>query len=150
MDWDMQIETSRFGPIEIQPEDILLFSRGLFAFENHRHWVLLADSTNSSVAWLQSLNDPEVALALVSPRPFVPGYRVSIGRSQLTPLELAALDQAFVLNVLNRKQDQLTINLKAPIIINLDRRIGRQVVTSDEQPLQLVLPQRAVRLRKSA
>lgn len=146
----MQIDTSRFGPVEIEPEDVLLFSRGLFAFENHRHWVLLADSANESVAWLQSLSDPEVALALVSPRAFVPGYRVSIGRSQLTPLELAALDQAFVLNVLNRTQGRVTINLKAPIIINLDRRIGRQVVTSDEQPLQLVLPTAAVRLRKSA
>jgi flagellar assembly factor FliW len=80
----------------------------------------------------------------------VPGYRVSIGRNQLTPLELAALDQAFVLNVVNRNQDQLTINLRAPVIINLNRRIGRQVVTSDEQPLQLVLPTAAVRLRKSA
>jgi flagellar assembly factor FliW len=150
MDWDMQVETSRFGTVEIEPEDILLFSRGLFAFENHRHWVLLADAGNPAVAWLQSLSDPEVALPLVSPRPFLPGYRVSIGRSQLTPLELAALDQAFVLNVLNRNDDKLTINLKAPVIINLDRRIGRQVVTSDEQPLQLELPATTVRLRKSA
>jgi flagellar assembly factor FliW len=128
----------------------LLFSRGLFAFENHRHWVLLADDDERSVAWLQSLSDPEVALPLVSPRLFVPGYRVSIGRNQLTPLELAALDQAFVLNVLNCNQGQLTINLRAPVIINLNRRVGRQVVTSDEQPLQLVLPTAAVRLRKSA
>lgn len=146
----MQIETSRFGSVEVQPEDILLFSRGVFAFENHHHWVLLADGANLSVAWLQSLTNPEVALPLVSPRPFVPGYRVCIARSQLTPLELAALDQAFVLNVLNRNRGGLTINLKAPIIINLDRRIGRQVVTSDEQPLQLALPAATVRLRKSA
>jgi flagellar assembly factor FliW len=149
-DWIMKINSSRFGPVEIEPEDVLLFSRGLFAFENHRHWVLLADGDEQSVAWLQSLSDPEVALPLVSPRLFVPDYRVSIGRNQLTPLELAALDQAFVLNVVNRNQGQLTINLRAPVIINLNRRIGRQVVTSDEQPLQLVLPTAAVRLRKSA
>jgi flagellar assembly factor FliW len=146
----MKIDSSRFGWVEIEPEDVLLFSRGLFAFEDHRHWVLLADGGERPVAWLQSLRDPEVALPLVSPRLFVPGYRVSIGRNQLTPLELAALDQAFVLNVLNRNQGRLTINLKAPLIINLDRRIGRQVVTNDEQPLQLVLPTTAVCLRKSA
>ena len=40
----MQVKTSRFGTVEIQPEDILLFSRGLIGFESHRHWVLLADS----------------------------------------------------------------------------------------------------------
>ena len=147
---DMQIQTSRFGPVEIEPEDILLFSRGLFAFENHHHWVLLADGYNESVAWLQSLTDAEVALPLVSPRRFLPGYRVAIARGQLTPLEMAALDQAFVFNVLNRHGDVLTINLKAPLIINLDRRIGRQVVTSDEQPLQFALPTTVARLRKSA
>lgn len=146
----MMIDSSRFGQVAIEPEDVLLFSRGLFAFENHRHWVLLADGEERSVAWLQSIHDPEVALPLVSPRLFIPDYRVSIGRNQLTPLELAALDQAFVLNVLNRNQGQLTINLKAPVIINLDRRIGRQVVTNDEQPLQMALPTATVRLRKSA
>lgn len=146
----MMIDSSRFGQVVIEPEDVLLFSRGLFAFENHRHWVLLADGDEHSVAWLQSIQDPEVALPLVSPRLFIPDYRVSIGRNQLTPLELAALDQAFVLNVLNRNQGQLTINLKAPVIINLDRRIGRQVVTNDEQPLQMVLPTATLRLRKSA
>jgi len=146
----MQINTSRFGLIEIEPEDILLFSRGLFAFENHRHWLLLADAHNDAVAWLQSVSDPEVALPTVSPRKFVPGYQVRILRTQLTPLELAALDHAFVLNVLSQNAGQLTVNLKAPVIVNLDRRIGRQIVTVDEQPLQLTLPALALPLRKSA
>jgi len=146
----MQINTSRFGSVEIEPEDILLFSRGLFAFENHRHWVLLTDRHNHGVAWLQSLGDPEVALPMVSPRRYVPGYQVRILRSQLTPLELAALDQAFVLNVLSQDAGQLTLNLKAPVLVNLDRRIGRQIVTVDEQPLQLALPDLTLPLRKSA
>ena len=63
---------------------------------------------------------------------------------------MAALDKAFVLTVVSRNRGRLTLNLKAPIIINLDRRIGRQVVTSDDQPLQLDLPATAVRLRKTA
>lgn len=146
----MQLHTSRFGLVEIEPEDILLFSKGLFSFENHRHWVLLADADNDAVAWLQSLNDPEIALPMVSPRKFLPGYQVRLARDQLTPLELAALDQAFVLTVLGRNDGELTLNLKAPVIINLDRRIGRQVVSNDEQPLQLALPSAAVPLRKSA
>jgi flagellar assembly factor FliW len=64
----MQVNTTRFGTVEIQPEDILLFSRGLIGFEAHRHWVLLADARNSGVAWLQSLTEPTVAVPMVSPR----------------------------------------------------------------------------------
>ena len=146
----MQITTTRFGVVDIDPDDVLLFSNGVFAFESQRHWVLLADADNDAVAWLQSVTDPAVALPLVSPRRFVPGYQVRIARNQLTPLELAALDKAFVLNVISRNEGRLTVNLKAPIIINLDRRIGRQVVTSDEQPLQMELPATTPALRKIA
>jgi flagellar assembly factor FliW len=149
-DFIMQINTSRFGMIEIMPEDILLFSKGLIGFEEHRHWVLLADPRSEAVAWLQSLNDPQVALPLVSPRRFSPGYQVRIARNQLTPLELAVLDQAFVLVVLNKNESELTVNLRAPVIINLSRCIGRQVVTTDEQPVQLAVSSRPVLLRKSA
>lgn len=146
----MQIETSRFGTLQIKPEDILLFSDGLFGFEDHCHWVLLADSENDAVAWLQCVTEPELALPMVSPRRFVPGYQVRIARNQMTQLEMAALDQAFVLNVLSKNAGEVTVNLKAPVIINLDRRIGRQVVTSDDQPLQLELPMAAAPLRKTA
>lgn len=146
----MQVNTSRFGPVEILPEDILLFSRGLIGLEPHRHWVLLADARNSGVAWLQSLSDPALALAMVSPRRYVPGYRVLIQRNQLTPLELAVLDEAFVLVPVGRNADGLTLNLRAPVILNLNRRIGRQVITGDEQPLQLALPKIPLSLRKVA
>lgn len=135
----MQIQTTRFGPVRIEADDILLFSEGLAGFEHYRHWVLLADADNEAVAWLQCVSDPQTALPLISPRRFAPGYQVRVSRDQLTPLELAAMDQAFVLAVLSRHQEQLTMNLKAPLIINLDRRIGRQVIVCDEQPLRAEL-----------
>lgn len=146
----MQVHTTRFGTVDILPEDMLLFSRGLIGFESHRHWVLLADARYSGVAWLQSLTDPAIALPMVSPRRYVPGYRVLIQRDQLTPLELAVLDEAFVLVPLGRNETGLTLNLRAPLIVNLTRRIGRQVVTGDEQPLQLALPKIPLPLRKIA
>ena len=72
-------------------------------------------------------------------------------RGQLSPLELSQFDQAYVLAIVSRGDDELTLNLKAPLIINLGRRIGRQVITTDEQPLALELPARTrVVLRKSA
>lgn len=146
----MQIDTSRFGPVEITPEDILLFSRGVIGFEQHRHWVLLADESSDSVAWLQSLNDAEVALPMVSPRRFAPSYRVHITASQLTPLEVAVLDRAFVLVVLSQSERSLTINLRAPIVLNLDRRIGRQLVTTTEEQIQMAIAEESAALRKSA
>lgn len=147
----MQLHTTRFGVVEIEIDDILLFPHGLVAFDDCRHWVLLADSGNDALGWLQSVTRGEVALPVVSPRRFAPEYQVHVTRGQLVPLQLSQFDAAYVLTVVSRSDNDLTLNLKAPLIINLDRKLGRQVVTTDEQPvaLQLNSPRPAV-LRKSA
>jgi flagellar assembly factor FliW len=153
--WAMQIETSRFGAVQIEADDILLFPHGLIAFEDCRHWVLLSDAQNDSLGWLQSVSRAEVALPVISPRRFVPGYQVRVARSQLLPLELTQFDQAYLLTIVSQDGPSLTVNLKAPIVVNLDRRLGRQVITTDEQPVALVIGGRLTTLqptllRKSA
>jgi flagellar assembly factor FliW len=147
----MQITTTHFGPVEIDVDDILLFPRGVIAFEDCRHWVLLSDQENPALAWLQSVSRSEVALPVVSPRRLAPGYSLHVGRGQLLPLEFSQFDQAYVLAVVSQSDGDLTLNLKAPLIINLDRRLGRQVVATDEQPVALALrPAARVVWRKSA
>lgn len=135
----MQIATTHFGPVEIEVDDILLFPRGVIAFEDCRHWVLLSDADNPALAWLQSVSRSEVALPVISPRRFTPDYTLHISRGQLAPLELSHFDEAYLLAVVSQSDGDLTVNLKAPLIINLNRRLGRQVITSDEQPVALVL-----------
>lgn len=146
----MQISTTRFGDIPIEVEDILLFPDGLAGMEDNRHWVILADSENDRVGWLQSVSRPELALPVVSPRRFVPDYRVRVGKNQLEPISLTAADQAYVLTIISREGNELTLNLKAPLIINLDRRLGRQVLTKDDQPVQYKLSLPTTPLRKIA
>jgi len=147
----MHIETSHFGPLAIDASDILLFPHGVVAFEECQHWVLVADVENPALAWLQSVSIADIALPVVSPRRFAPQYRVHVTKGQLVPLEFSQFDQAYVLSVVSQSDGDLTLNLKAPLIINLDRRLGRQVITTDEQPVALVLAGQApAKLRKSA
>lgn len=147
----MHIQTTHFGPVEVDVDDILLFPRGLMAFEDCRHWVLLADGCNDGLGWLQSVSRGELALPVVSPRRFAADYQVHVTRGQLAPLEFSQFDLAYVLSVVSKNDQDLTLNLKAPLIINLDRRIGRQVITTDEQPVAFRLPRAiSLSLRKSA
>jgi flagellar assembly factor FliW len=146
----MLISTSRFGTLQVKPEDVFSFPHGLIGFESSRHWVLLSDADNEAVGWLQSVNLPETAVAVISPRRFLPDYQVRVNRGQLAPLELMGVDQAFVLNILAKNANRLTVNLKAPLIINLNRRVGRQIITLDEQPVQFELTAPTMNLRKSA
>lgn len=128
----MEISTTRFGPIELQPDDVIHFPEGLLGLEACRDWVLLAEAENDAVAWLQSVDRADVALAVVSPRRFVPKYRMRVARRELEPLELDHIGRAQVLVIVGRTERCLTLNLKAPIVINLDRRSARQVITNGE------------------
>lgn len=124
----MQISTTRFGLVAIQPEDILHFPEGMLGLEGCQRWVLLADSGNDALAWLQSTSRPEIALAVVHPKRFVPDYQLHVARRELEPLELASLAEAEMLAVVNAHGGELTLNLKAPLVINVSRRLGRQVI----------------------
>ena len=146
----MKIHTSRFAAIEIEPDDILFFRNGLLGFEDCRHWVLLADADNAAVAWLQSMQHADIAVPVVSPRRFVADYQVHLEPADVDSLQLTAVDQAYVLSVVSRDESMLTMNLRAPLVINLDRRIGCQVVTADAQPIQFELASLPTALRKSA
>jgi flagellar assembly factor FliW len=146
----MQIRTTRFGPLDIEADDILVFPQGLLGLEDCRHWVLLADAENSSLGWLQCTTRPEVALAVVSPRRFVPQYQFRVYRSELASLNMKPGEQAQVLVIVGKNDRALTLNLKAPVVINLQRHLGRQVVANGEQPMQHELFVEPAVLRKTA
>ncbi|MGB8852138.1 MAG: flagellar assembly protein FliW [Pirellulales bacterium] len=146
----MRINTSRFGRIDVAAGDVIRFPSGLPGLEDCREWALLADATNDALGWLQSTTRSDVALAVVSPRRFVPDYQVRIPRSELTPLDISDIRQAQIVVVVGTSGTTLTLNLKAPIVINLEGRTGRQVVASGELPLQYELTSTRPPLKKSA
>jgi flagellar assembly factor FliW len=146
----MKINTSRFGRIEIEPSDVLHFPSGLWGFEECKDWVILSDQENSALAWLQSVDQPSVALAVASPRRFVPTYKMHLAKRELTLLGLTEARQARVLVIVGHTNRAITLNLKAPVLINLERRLGRQVITNGELPIQFELIDQLPAMKKSA
>jgi flagellar assembly factor FliW len=126
----MDIATTRFGTVTIDEEDVLTFIDGLIGMEDCQRWALLADSHNAALGWLQSVDRPDLALAVVCPRRFVAGYRVRICRRDIEPLGLPAAGEAQVLAIVNQAGESLALNLN---------RTGRQIVAKDDHPVQHLL-----------
>lgn len=145
----MNISTTRFGTVTIDEADVLTFVDGLIGMEQCRRWALLADARNSALGWLQSLDRTDLALAVVSPRRFVPEYSVRIARRDIEPLALADPNSAQVLVIVAQAEGDLTLNLKAPLVIHLEQRLGRQIVARDDHAVQHRLAA-TTPLRKSA
>jgi flagellar assembly factor FliW len=136
----MNLSTTRFGSVTIEEGDVLDFVDGLIGMEQCRLWVLLADASNPALGWLQSTERSDVALAVVSPRRFVPDYTVRVSRRDIEPLGLAELNDAQVLVIVGQSEGSLVLNLKAPLVIHLAERRGRQLVARDDHAVQFRLP----------
>ncbi len=144
----MNISTTRFGSLTIEDGDILTFVDGLIGMEDCRRWVLLGDAENEALGWLQSLDRPDLALGVVSPRRFVADYQARVAKREIAPLGLENPNDAQLLVVISHVAGELSLNLKAPLVIHLAERVGRQIVARDDHAVQHRL-QSAAR-RKSA
>jgi len=136
----MKIDTDRFGPLNLHADELFLFPQGLIGMESLREWALIPDSQTPTVAWLQSATIGTRAIPLISPRAFFDDYRVNIGRRDLGSLHLQPGSELFVMTTLSGHADKLTTNLRAPILLNLDRRLGCQVIADNELPIQQPMP----------
>jgi len=135
----MEVTTSRFGKLHAAPADILVFDEGLIGLRACCRWVVLADAQNAALGWLQSIDDGDAALGVVSPRRFVPDYQLRVSRQDLDPLGLAAAHDAQVVVIVSRHAEGLSLNLRAPLIINVETRRGRQIIAKEPLPVQYAL-----------
>lgn len=136
----MRIDSHRFGTIELNTDQLFLFPQGLVGMESLHQWALIPDPDNDAVAWLQSAARGDRALAVISPRAFFPDYRVHIGRRDLAGLHLTNGAEVYIMTTVAGHVGKLTTNLRAPLLLNLERRLGCQVITNDDRPLRQTLP----------
>ena len=129
----MGIVTRLFG--EVDPKDKkLFFPDGIIGFPDMHNFMLISDleKPDSSVMWLQSLDETQFALPVVDPSYVVPDYKPSISDSTVSLLGGGDAD-FYVLVVLRVPSDikDMSVNLRAPIIINPDTMRGAQDVSDD-------------------
>jgi flagellar assembly factor FliW len=146
----MLINTTRFGQLEVADEDVIRFPAGLPGLKDCTSFVLLADAHHEALGWLQSTQHDEVALAVVTPGTFVPGYELRVGRAELGSELSARQDELHVLVIIGKNERGITLNLKAPLVIDLAARVGRQVVANSELPVQYELASIASPVRRAA
>ncbi len=129
----MQIQTSRFGEISVENDDLMTFPEGILGFSALRTFVLLDDPQDEIFAWLQSCEEPKVAFPVLEPELFTPGYTVSLTKHDLESLEVSSQNGLRFFTIITIPSDPtlMTANLKAPVVINVSERRARQIVLQD-------------------
>lgn len=129
----MNVQTTRFGSVDIDKNRIITFEAGLLGFSSQREFVLLQPDADGVFYWLQSIEAQELAFVVTDPSLWVPDYEATIRRDQMKEVELASLDDAQILVIVNKYDQTLTGNLQGPIVINLENYRGIQLVLADKR-----------------
>ncbi len=122
------IQTTRFGSITIEEDWVLSFPDGLIGFPGPREFALVPHSPESPFLWLQDLKDGRLAFpvtALDLPDNTGPTLLTTEERAQLG---LAPGENPRLLGVVSVSNGEIRMNRLGPIAVNIEKRLGRQLV----------------------
>ena len=124
----MALESDELECVAVKTENVIHMPSGLLGFENVKQFVLLCKPDEAPFCWLQAVADPALAFLVVPPAEAVPDYQPDISDEDVKYLGLKGPDDALMFNIVTLRQEQGTINLKGPIVINKFTLRGKQVV----------------------
>ena len=138
---NMKADTRLFGKIEIEDEKILTFDQGIIGFPYMKHFALIfdvEDGKEAKIKWLQSMDEECFAMPVMSPYELVPDYHPSVSDETWQTLGEIRDEDMLVLVTVTVPTDitQMSINLKAPVVVNLATNKASQVIVEDEYPVK--------------
>lgn len=139
----MELKTTRFGTISVDPDAVITFTQPILGFQEYRRYLLLPGPSDF-LRWLQSTDVGDLAFILLDPHTVVPDYRVELRPQELTELAVSDANEleVYTLVVVPEDQSQVRTNLKAPILISPKHRLGKQTILErSPYPVQYFLAQ---------
>lgn len=129
----MVVNTRVFGEVTIDDEKIIRLDNGIIGFPELRSFALIHNSERQDgrVAWLVSIEEPAFALPVMDPLAVYPDFNPVVEDEMLKPLGSLDPNEMLVLvtiTVPKGNKEGMTVNLKAPIVINAQTRKACQII----------------------
>ena len=133
----MLVKTKHFGEIELDESKIIYFDNGILGFEDCKKYTILydlVDGERPEISWLQSLDEPALALPVISPLIIKADYNPLVEDELIKSLGELNEDNIVILVSVTVPSDinKISANLKAPFIINSELRKGAQVIAENQ------------------
>jgi flagellar assembly factor FliW len=124
------IKSARFGELVVSADTFIEFPGGIVGFPRQKKFVLLEHKPPFS--WLHSTEDSTLAFVVVDGFEFGQLYDLKSPFSYKA-CDFRDEDEYAILNVVTVRSDPkaTTVNIKAPLFINVRNRLGVQVIYDD-------------------
>lgn len=138
----MKAVTRLFGTIDVADEKIITMERGMIGFPELTHFALIFDEEKKDkkfkIMWLQSMDDGDIAFPVADPIQIKEDYKPLVNEEIIAPLGEMTEDNTYILVTVTvpKKVEDFSVNLKAPIVINMNTNKGAQIITEDDYPVK--------------
>jgi flagellar assembly factor FliW len=123
------VNLPRFGACTYRDDEVITFPWGLPGFGTLRRFIALNLDGQERFVWLQSLDDPSVAIPVADPWQIFADYAPHLPPYALSSLDLGNPEDFVTLCVVvvSPGAVEMTMNLLAPVVVNLRTRTARQI-----------------------
>ncbi|GAA0782684.1 flagellar assembly protein FliW [Hathewaya limosa] len=131
----MILKTKYHGDINYDESEIIEFPKGVLAFEHLKKFIKFSIEGNEIFQVLHSIEDPATGFVVASPFFVNNNYELRLSDSTLERLKIDSPENVLVLGIVNVNSDmkKTTINLRAPVIINIKEKLGEQIILGTEK-----------------
>lgn len=135
----MKVETHLFGAVEVNPASIITFPNGLVSFEDNKRFMLVHEENAGELAsfTLQSVENPGLAFQIMDPVALGFHYELSLNDEENALLQTPSPSDVAVMLVLFKEEDdkqEISPNLRAPLVINTKAMVGLQKIMESVRP----------------
>lgn len=133
----MELKTKYHGVRNYDEEDVITFKRGIPGLENLKRYIIFPAEENKLFYILQSVEDLSIGIVLISPFNVMKDYEFKLDDDKVRELGISGSKDVLLLNTvtLSSKIENITANMKAPLVININKKIGEQIILDNENYL---------------
>ena len=139
----MEINTRDFGLIQVEEDAIYEFSEGLYGFENEKRFAIFEKSFEDiSFLYLQSFRHLDPCFLVFEPWELYPDYQPLLSDDDMEACQADTVDDLIflVIATVPSSIENLSINIKSPVVLNPKTKKGRQVILQNKDYSVRYLP----------
>ena len=139
----MNINTRDFGIIQVEDDAVFDFDDGLYGFEDDKRFAIFERPFEDiSFLYLQSLDHEIPCFLVFEPWELHPDYRPALSQEDLSACQVDSIDDLIflVIATVSSTIENLSINIKSPVVLNPKTRKARQVILQNPDYTVRYLP----------
>lgn len=130
----IKIVSSRLGEIEYGEDDLITLCSPFLGFPDLNDFLLISNEASYPLLWFQSVEEPDICFIIVESDAFFKDYSPHISKRELKVLAVDSLADVkiFCIVVIPDDPKMSTANLRAPLVVNFNKKLAKQIILDDE------------------